>query len=116
MRLILDTNILASAFIFGGMMRRQLNAVLADEHIAVLASPTMLAELKEVLFREKFRRFQRQKELEALLSDFLEDVEIVPITGRFTACRDPKDNKDSYGDCRPTFPTVKTMGYYRLPL
>ena len=47
MRLILDTNILVSAFIFGGMMRRQLDAVLADERIAVFASPTMLAELKD---------------------------------------------------------------------
>jgi putative PIN family toxin of toxin-antitoxin system len=52
-----------------------------------------LAELDEVPRRTKFDRYvSRAKRLEFLLS-LIVTAEVVAITQRIEACRDPKDNK-----------------------
>lgn len=53
MRLVLDTNIVVSALIWGGLPR-QLLELAQDEHVTLFTSSTLLDELADVLAREKF--------------------------------------------------------------
>lgn len=53
MRLVLDTNVLVSGLIADGLPRRLVNAALAQE-FELCTSEILLAELREVLSREKF--------------------------------------------------------------
>ena len=93
MKLVVDTNILVSAFIFGGTVKQQLMHILADERIVLLTSAAIHQELQQVLFREKFQRFQAREHIEAQLAAFLTDAVMIPITQTFFDCRDAKDNK-----------------------
>ena len=52
-RIVLDTNVLISALLFGGKPRRVLNLVISGSVDCTL-SPVILDELKEVLQRPKF--------------------------------------------------------------
>ena len=47
-KVLLDTNILISAMVFGGKPKQILNSILEEEFLAI-TSPILLAELKEVL-------------------------------------------------------------------
>lgn len=93
MRIVIDTNLLVSAFIFGGKVKRKLERILANERIYILTSEAVNEELQEVLFRDKFKKFQEKKFIESQLFAFLADVVTVTITQTFTDCRDSKDNK-----------------------
>lgn len=55
MRIVADTNIIVSAFLWGGIPRRLLDAVQA-RHCELFSSQALVAELEEVLSREKFSR------------------------------------------------------------
>lgn len=93
MNVVIDTNILVSAFVFGGQVKHKLEQIVAHEDIHLITSSAINSELEEVLFREKFQRFQAKRYLESQLSAFLADALTVPIEQVFTDCRDPKDNK-----------------------
>ncbi len=93
MKIVIDTNLLVSAFVFGGLVKKKLERILTDEHIKIITSPAINAELEEVLFREKFQKFQTKIYLEAQFTAFLADASTIPITRGFNDCRDPKDNK-----------------------
>lgn len=53
MRAVADTNIVVSAFLWGGTPREILGAA-RDETITLFTSATLIAELEDVLAREKF--------------------------------------------------------------
>ena len=53
MRIVADTNIIVSAFLWGGTPRRLLDAVEA-QHFELFTSPALITELEDVLSREKF--------------------------------------------------------------
>ena len=74
MKIVIDTNILVSAFVFGGRIKAKLERILNDEQIQVISSPAINAELEEVLFQEKFERFQTKATLEMLLDSFFADA------------------------------------------
>jgi uncharacterized protein len=93
MNIVIDTNILVSAFVFGGTIRRQLTRILEREDIRIVISADITRELTAVLSRQEFARFQDRATLETLLDGFLADAEDVRVTVRINACRDPKDNK-----------------------
>lgn len=93
MKIVIDTNILVSAFVFGGRIKAKLERILNNEQIQVITSPAINAELEEVLFQEKFERFQTKATLEMLLDSFLADALTLFVQSTFTDCRDPKDNK-----------------------
>ncbi len=59
MRIVLDTNLLVSGLVYGGLPRQLLNAVREDE-VELCTSEVLLAELLEVLGREKFARQRDQ--------------------------------------------------------
>jgi len=52
-RLVLDTNVVASAVLWGGMPRLLLQAA-RDERVEIFTSTPMLAELTDILGRRKF--------------------------------------------------------------
>jgi len=52
-RIVVDTNIIVSAFLWGGTPRRVLDAVEA-RHLELFTSRALIAELEDVLVREKF--------------------------------------------------------------
>lgn len=53
MRLVLDTNIVVSALLWGGVPRRLLDLA-RDEHVTLFTSSALLDELANVLSRDKF--------------------------------------------------------------
>lgn len=53
MRIVVDTNVVVSAFLWGGTPRRILDAVQA-RRIELFTSHALIAELQDVLSREKF--------------------------------------------------------------
>ena len=53
MRIVVDTNVIVSAFLWGGTPRRILDAVKA-QRIELFTSRALIAELEDVLSREKF--------------------------------------------------------------
>jgi len=55
MRLVLDTNVVASAILWGGSPRLLLQAA-REKRIALYTSTPMLAELSDILARRKFAR------------------------------------------------------------
>ena len=93
MNIVIDTNILVSAFVFGGTIRKQLTRIFEREDICIVTSADIMRELTTVLFRQEFARFQEKATLEALLDGFLADATEARVTVRVNACRDPKDNK-----------------------
>ncbi len=65
MRAVLDTNVLVSALISPGGSSAALLLELRAGAFELVASPTLLGELREVLGREKFRRYVTQAEVHA---------------------------------------------------
>ena len=61
-RAVLDTNVLVSALISPGGPSAALLLQLRAGAFELVASPTLLAELREVLGREKFRRYATEAE------------------------------------------------------
>ena len=64
-RAVLDTNVLVSALISPGGPSAALLLELRAGAFELVASPTLLAELREVLGREKFRRYVTEAEVVA---------------------------------------------------
>jgi uncharacterized protein len=64
-RAVLDTNVLVSALISPGGPSAQLLLELRAGAFELVVSPMLLAELGEVLRREKFRRYVSEAEAEA---------------------------------------------------
>jgi len=91
-RIVIDTNVVISALIFAGS--RSMNAfTLAKLRGTILISNDVLSELSNVLSRSKFDRYITSEIREDFLASLMLEAEIVPITEKITACRDPKDNK-----------------------
>jgi len=88
MKIVVDTNVLISAFVFGGNAERVLEHVLASEELVI--SEFILNELKRVL-NEKFD-ISDDKVNRILTS--LSQVALVlsPDIPMPTVCRDPDDN------------------------
>jgi putative PIN family toxin of toxin-antitoxin system len=86
MRLVLDTNCVVSAFLWGGTPYKIIEAAV-DGHCQLFTSGTLLAELEDVLSREKFAtRFRSvQTNVAQLFADYVGQVTVceeVTITHR----------------------------------
>ena len=91
MRLVLDTNVLVSAIVFGGPPRAVLQAVVTGAHRLVL-SPAILDELRRVLTGSKFRYTSAAAGLiDAELREITEIVE--PETRLSVITSDRGDNR-----------------------
>jgi putative PIN family toxin of toxin-antitoxin system len=88
-RVVVDTNVLVSALINRGKPRR-LVLKLLEEHTVIL-SRQMLAELADVLTRDKF--MVKSSQVDKYLASLLRKSKIVPASSRFKVIsEDPDDD------------------------
>lgn len=93
MRVVLDTNVVASALLWGGTPERLIEFA-GDGSLELFTSEALLAELAGILGRAKFAAKLKQKNLSAAkivtrYREIAETVEAAPIGE--TALRDPDD-------------------------
>lgn len=93
MRVVLDTNVVASALLWGGTPERLIEAA-GEGSLECFTSEALIAELAGILGRAKFAAKLRQKNLSAAeivarYREIAETVEAAPIEE--TALRDPDD-------------------------
>lgn len=94
MRIVIDTNVVASAIFFGGRPRDLLEE-LFNKRIDAVVSPEILAEYKET-FEELCARYP-QKTVRVPLTEIAAACQIVLPKQHFEICRDPDDDK--FIDC-----------------
>ena len=92
MRCVFDTNVLVSAFLLTQSKPRQALDRAFQQGSVLLSFPS-LAELYEVLGREKFRRYITEEDVRTLLAALTRDAQWVEVDLQITICHDPKDNK-----------------------
>ena len=89
MRVLLDTNVLISAILFGGLPRTLLNGAIRGE-LDIVTSPALLEELEEVLTT----RFEFPPELVRAVKAELESLADVVVPDDVPAVsRDPDDDQ-----------------------
>lgn len=91
-RVVLDTNVVLSALVFGGGAAGQVRRAWQQGALLPLASTATVQELVRVLSYTKFRLSQAEQE--ELLADYLPHTEIVRIPKplpKVPACRDAMD-------------------------
>ena len=92
-RAVLDTNLIVSYLLTQGDTMSRLVAHWEQGHFVYLVSPTIVAELKEVVHRPRLRRHV-QVDPTVLLELIEADTELTP--GQLvlsSVCRDPKDDQ-----------------------
>jgi uncharacterized protein len=92
-RVVLDTNVTISAFLWHGPPRRILELAL-DTQVQLINSEALLAELEDVISRKKFNQRLRAigRTAQSLLEDYRLLVEVVePISISSVTLDDPDD-------------------------
>jgi putative PIN family toxin of toxin-antitoxin system len=91
-RWVVDTNVLVSAMLFeDSIPGRAVLHLLARGQ--VLISEASLQEVREVLNREKFKKYVSFEDRELFLTRFIDAAEMFEPTVAVRACRDPRDDK-----------------------
>ena len=90
MRIVVDTNVIASAIFFGGKPYQLLHYIM-EGRVDVVASKEIVDEYEEIVLRlkQKYPRINSKIPLQELLSKF----EIIRVSSDIQASRDPDDNK-----------------------
>jgi len=91
MRVVIDTGVLISAAIKAQTVP-SVAVYRAVQRDVVLKSDMTEAELREVITRPYLARLIAPT-ARVRLTDLMESAELVPVTERIAACRDPKDDK-----------------------
>jgi len=91
-RIVVDTNVFASAIIFPRSVPRQVVDHALDHSVVIFSEATM-SELAEVLSRSKFDSFVSRTDRDLFLAQIERVAEFVPIIQLVRACRDPNDDK-----------------------
>lgn len=90
--MVLDSNLVVSAFLNPeGMASAALQV--AAEHFDMAASRATLAELADVLKRDKFDRYATKADRITRLEAYAQAVLVFDVQLEVTDCKDPKDNK-----------------------
>lgn len=91
-RIVLDTSTIVSALLFRQSIPRQ---AFDKAHVqgTILQSTDTLAELNDVLRRDKFNKYLSEHERLEFLAALLRESVLINVTTSITDCRDPKDNK-----------------------
>lgn len=92
MRLVFDTNIIISALLFDGSKPSKAFDIGINQGV-LLFSLSTLAELEEVLWRNKFDRYISYEERKQFLTGLILQSTPIEINETISECRDPKDNK-----------------------
>ena len=90
MRIVIDTNVLASAIVFGGKPAELMQLVLMQT-ISAVATQEIIAEYQSTIDS----LFQKYKGRDLFFSadSIYSAMEIIPAQTRVDVCRDPDDNK-----------------------
>ncbi len=91
-RFVFDTNVLVSALLTPKGHSRQAFTK-ADRNGFILQSSETIAEVEQVIYRERFDKYVTNAERTRFLSHLLEKSTVIPITEPITVCRDPDDDK-----------------------
>ena len=91
-RVVLDTNVLISRALLPNSTPAQAVRK-AISQAQVLVSMDVMAEIAEVLARPKFDKYVSVADRQAFLRSLGSVAQLVSITRRIQACRDPKDDK-----------------------
>ena len=91
MRVVIDTNVLVSAFFWSQSIPAKVLLKATDQSTLLFSIPT-LAELIRVLERPKFHRYIKPVPSRDFVSVLLQDAEMVEINTSIQACRDPRDD------------------------
>jgi putative PIN family toxin of toxin-antitoxin system len=92
-RIVVDTNVIVSAFLWGGTPRRILDAV-EEQRIELFTSRALIAELEDVLSREKFAAQLRRTRFTSafLLARYTQLATLLtPVEITVAELRDPDD-------------------------
>lgn len=89
---VLDTNLVVSAFLQPRGTAAEALGIALGKFELVITEAT-LAELADVLGRDKFDRYLDKSTRRALLRDYAEAARAVIVTESVVDCRDPRDNK-----------------------
>jgi uncharacterized protein len=90
LRVVIDTNIVISAYAFQSVNARMVIACVMDDHVC-LVSGQLTDEWFEAISRPKFN-FAPLDTKRAMVGVLTTLAESVPVTTTTTICRDPKDN------------------------
>jgi len=93
-RVVVDPGVLVSAAIVPGGTARRVVEAWRDGRIEMIVSPALLAELKSVLSRDKFRRYLSQVEADQFVALLRREAELRADPPR--APRIAVDPKDDY--------------------
>lgn len=90
MRIVVDTNVIASAIFFGGKPYQLLRYIM-EERVDVVASKAIVDEYEEIVLRlkQKYPSIGTRIPLQELLSRF----EIIRVSSDIRLSRDPDDDK-----------------------
>lgn len=91
-RYVFDTNAIISTLLFNKSVPGQAFTRSLD-HGTILISHALVMELNDVLGRDKFKRYVTREEREDFLETLIRESELVEITDKVQACRDPKDDR-----------------------
>ena len=91
-RIVVDTNIVASAIFFGGTTTR-LALQAATSRGVVLASEATLLDLFSLLNRPRLARLYSAAKYQAPAQEYASRCQIVAIHSTIRICRDPLDDK-----------------------
>lgn len=92
MRLILDTNILISAFVFKSEKANLVVRHAAKKH-TLLFSESTFKELKSTLLKPKFAEIAELPTIRNFIFNLVRIGEFIEPDIKISVCRDPKDNK-----------------------
>ncbi len=88
-RVVVDTNVLVSALVRGGKPRRLILTLLEDHSVLLCAE--MLAELVDVLSRQKFALVKRSQ-INRFLSKLIRGCEILAVSSHFEVVKEDRDD------------------------
>jgi uncharacterized protein len=89
MKIVLDTNIIISAILFGGNPKKVFDLCLADNNIKSCICPELLAELISKL---KYKFEVKYDEIEIIKEMLISKFEYMLVFKKAGICRDEKDN------------------------
>lgn len=94
MKIVIDTNVVASAIFFGGRPRLLLEELLC-KNIEAVVSPDILIEYRETF--DELRARYPDKPVRIPLTQIAASCKIIIPSQKFHVCRDPDDDK--FIDC-----------------
>ena len=89
---VLDTNLLVSAALFDNSVSRKALDKARFNYVLATSVPCF-DELKDVLYRPKFKKYINYDEVATFLKFYEQQARFFEITHSVTDCRDPKDNQ-----------------------